>query len=81
VGRWNSDDCDDLHLFDPEHVELALSAMHSQPRTALMGHGFINAAGEGYLHRVAFDIGKTALEGDIVYRDCDWVFSEVSSDL
>jgi hypothetical protein len=81
VGRWNSDDCDDLHLFDPEHVELALSAMHSQPRTALMGHGLINAAGEGYLHRVAFDIGKTALEGDIVYRDGDWVFAEVSSDL
>ena len=81
VRRWSQDDDGVLQLFDSEPVELALSAMRSQPRTAFMGRGVKSEAGEVYLHRVAFDVGEAALEGDIIYRDGDWVFAEVAADL
>ncbi|RYO70527.1 hypothetical protein AA0113_g3201 [Alternaria arborescens] len=81
VRRWSPDDDGVLRLFDPELVELALSAMRSQPRTAFIGRSVKSEAGRVYLHRVAFDVGEAALEGDIVYRDGDWVFAEVSADL
>ncbi|KAB2104089.1 hypothetical protein AG0111_0g7751 [Alternaria gaisen] len=80
VRRWSPDDDGVLRLDDPELVELALSAMRSQPRTAFMGRSVKSEAGEVYLHRVAFDVGEAALEGDIVYRDGDWVFAEVPAD-
>ncbi|KAF7673047.1 hypothetical protein GT037_008998 [Alternaria burnsii] len=81
VRRCSQDDDGVLQLFDSEPVELALSAMRSQPRTAFMGRGVKSEAGEVYLHRVAFDVGEAALEGDIIYRDGDWVFAEVAADL
>ncbi|CAN9434095.1 unnamed protein product [Alternaria alternata] len=82
VRRWNQDEDNEvLHLVDPGEVELALSAMRSQPKTTFMSYGVTSKAGELYLHKVAFDVGEAALEGDIVYRDGDWVFAEVSADL
>ena len=82
VRRWNQDEDNEvLHLVDPGEVELALSAMRSQPKTTFMSYGVMSKGGELYLHKVAFDVGEAALEGDIVYRNGDWVFAEVSSDL
>jgi len=82
VRRWNQDEDNEvLHLVDPGEVELALSAMRSQPKTTFMSYGVMSKGGELYLHKVAFVVGEAALEGDIVYRNGDWVFAEVSSDL
>jgi hypothetical protein len=55
--------------------------MRSQPKTTIMGYRITSKAGGVYLYKVAFDVGEAALEGDIVYRDGDWVFAEVSADL
>jgi hypothetical protein len=82
VRHWTPDEDDKvLHLADLGQVELALSAMRSQPKTTIMGYRITSKAGRVYPYKVAFDVGEAALKGDIVYRDGDWVFAEVSADL
>lgn len=76
VRRWSREDDGVLLLSDPEDVQLALSAMRSQPRTVFMGAGIKSEAGEVYPHRVSFDVGEAALARDIVYQNGEWTFAD-----
>ncbi|KAI4640001.1 hypothetical protein J4E93_008800 [Alternaria ventricosa] len=76
VRRWSPEDDGVLRLFDPEEVQLALSAMRSQPRTVFMGAGIRSEAGEVYSHRVSFDVGEAALARDIVCQNGEWTFAD-----